>query len=122
MTDNDKGKIRIELRTNEKTSDNFKQYITALQDYIMDDSVKHAKARLELLESIVHVIMEEYGVTPNQMKVIEDRDSFMTAKGPSMWIEVDQSITPIYVLVDGDKEPLKAPKSKTKDDLWFLGM
>ena len=27
-----------------------------------------------------------------------------------------------YILVNGDKELLKASKSKTKDDLWYLGM
>ena len=118
MTDNDKGKIRIELRTNEKTSDNFTQYIKALQDYIMNDSMIHSKARLELLEVIIRVIMDEYGVTPNQMKVIEDRDSFMTAKGPSMWIEVDRSIPPLEYLVPEDLTPEEKPES----EYWYLGM
>ena len=120
MGNNDGSRIRIELNTNKSTEAQYRDYMEALREYVMSDSMMHAKARLELLETIVHTIMDEYGCTPNQMRIIEER--FSVSGEPKVWIEVDQNITPIYVLVNGDKEPLKAQKSEEKEDVWHLGM
>ena len=121
MENNDQGLIRIELRTDKDVGNRFNDYVEALQEHIMSDVMLHATARLEILESIIRVLVDDYGVTPNQMKVIEDRNH-MYGSGPKIWIEVDQSITPVYILVDGDKEPFKAQKSEEKEDVWHLGM
>lgn len=120
MENNNPGKIRIELWSHPDTSEQYKDYVESLHEYLMSDAMMHTKARLEVLETMIHILLDKYGCTPNQMKVIEKRRG-MTGD-PEIIIEVDQNITPVYVLVNGDKEPLKAPKSKEKEDVWYLGM
>ena len=99
MANGDENKIRVDLRTNEKTKDNYKQYIDSLREQVIGDTRLYVKTRLDLMEAMIRVIMADHGVTPNQMTVCEDRMYVVRSDGPRMWIEIDKSIPPLEYLV-----------------------
>ena len=99
------GLIRLELRT-DKTSKFLNDYWEALHEYINSDILMHTRARIEILEAIIRVLIDDYGVSPNQMRIVENRSRWLEGED-MIYVDVDMSVEPINHLVKSEEDSEK---------------